>query len=73
MARLSTKDQLKTLVTKLGGEPEGETISELVDQVEDLAGQGGEVTPAQVAAAVEEYLSTHEGRLTDDDLDDIFA
>lgn len=79
MSRLSTSEQLRTVIVKLGGTPSGKTVAELVDEVEDLlAGSGGAV-PAQIEAAVSEAVSgflenpDNHGSLTDDEMDSIFG
>ena len=74
MARQSTADNLADLVRLFGGEVSGgETTAQLIDQLERVAPQGGG-TPSQeaMAQAVEQYLETHTGGLTDEEINELF-
>lgn len=65
MVHKTSVSEMKTLIRKLGGEPKGDTIAELWDQIEDLHGSGSGGGGGGVDVT--------EGSITDNDLDKIFA
>ena len=65
--------ELREHLTDKGIDPKGTTVAALLDELQKAGGSGEGVTPQQVAAAVEAYMESHKGGLTDADMDDIFA
>lgn len=74
MGRQTTADNLADLVRIYGGTPSGdETTAKLLDMLEGLAPQGGTPSQEAIVAALEGWIQTHTGELTDDDIDEIFT
>ncbi len=76
MTRQTKVENLRDMIVNLGHTPDGDTTSELLNQLETLvASSGGDITEAQVqamvASAVEETVQ--EGTLSDDDMSEIFG
>lgn len=59
MTKQTTRDNIKDMITNLGGTSEGKTLAECLDELERIVGTAeGTVT---------------EGRLTDQDIDEVFG
>lgn len=87
--RQTTFDNLSDLIRNLGAEPVKGTNADLLDQLEVLLAQGGSDAAAIRAAvtallqssdgkaivepAIEAYMESNRGELSDSDLDDIFG
>jgi hypothetical protein len=68
MTHKTSVSEMKTLIRKLGGEPRGDTVAELWDQIEDLhgSGDGGGGTSGG-------DVNVTEGSISGNDLDEIFG